>query len=1116
MKQPYLVVLLIVISITLAPGASWAKSGRPAAAQGKGAITFNGKKEIIRKRAVTLDLAPLRDSASRLPLVKHPRPRMAPKTVPPGAAPEPSIALDLFPGLSLEFTPGEKKASRDGRYTALSGTVAAPGGVTGEATLVFNGGVVIGNIRLGDGRQIQLRVDSNGAPVAEEVDTEAFDPPMESIDVYDEAAGDAIPSTAGDVALDAATNLDVMVVYTAAARAAAGGTAAMEALITLAVDETNQAYANSGVTQRLTLVHTAEVSYTEHTGRSAGCGGSACTSPFQTALYDLRDTSDGTMDNIHELRDNFGADMVSLFIEADNVCGIAFRMATESSTFATSAFSVVDPACAAGNFSFAHELGHNQGLRHDRYVESGGTQVAPYAYGYVDTVNRFRTVMAYTNKCADLGFTCPRVQYFSNPNVNYTGAPTGVAVGSPQAAYNALVLDDTADTAANWRQSVNPPTGALDVTLNPAGAITAGAQWSVDGGATWYDSGPVDLPEGTYTITFRTCVEGYEQPSSMAGITVTTGATTSANGTYTAHTASVQVTMAPAGALAMGAKWRIAGCPQWRSSGDTVTHNGSAEVEFAAPPGWTAPANITGLGGGATVIAVGASTTFTALADPGGAVFGAPGSGTGIIVNLVPPAAVAAGARWMVNDPLGTANLSGDQVAVSTGLPYKIFFTEALPWRRPAPVTRTPGGLGDILTFRYRASKPDFNGDGRADAIFRNVSGPLYLWNFNGTTVTGGGYVSTDPGDPFLFDTPGDLAGVGDFNGDGKTDLLFERSLTGMSGLPKDFTLWLMDNTTVASVATITTGAGGNLSTPRRGSEIVAGVGDFNGDGYDDILLLDKANQNGDTAPRIVFINNGAYSSDSPVKKPDTSTLVLSASGSYAALAYGEQTGWHVAAVADFDGDGKDDILWRLANFTNVTVGQSVFQRGQAFIWYMDGATRASAGQFSPWLREYRVARLGVAPVGWLIHGAGDFNGDGYNDLLLRYAGGVSAYASTPVGAMSVITLQGKDANGAPVFHRDAYGAQTRGPVVDEAQAAALNPGAFSNSSGWNIIATGDYDGDGKDDALFRYLGTGHTYMWFMDGRKVKASPSPGFTSAYAGAVATWQTQVMRSIPEPQ
>ena len=1116
MKSLNLLIILILGAALTTPDSVSAKNGRPLAAQGKGIVTLNGNKEVIRKRAVTLDLAPFRDSASRLPLSKHPRPVREPKAVPPGQAPEPVITLDLFPDLSLEFTPGEKNASPDGRYTALSGKVTASGGVTGDATLVFNGGVVIGNIRLEGGRQIQLRVDSTGAPVAEEVDTESFDPPMESIDVYDEAAGDAIGSTAGDVALDDATNLDVMVVYTPAARAAAGGTAAMEALITLAVDETNQAYANSGVTQRLTLVHTAEVSYTEHTGRSAGCGGVACTSPFQTALYDLRDTSDGTMDNVHELRENFGADMVSLFIESTGVCGIAFRMATESSAFATSAFSVVDHACAAGNFSFAHELGHNQGLRHDRYVEGSATQVAPYAYGYVDTAVRFRTIMAYTNKCSDLGFNCPRVQYFSNPNVNYSGAPTGVAVGSPQAAFNALVLDETADTAANWRQSVNPPSGTLDVTLNPAGAVTAGAQWSADSGATWNNSGPVDLPVGTYTVSFKTCVEGYEQPSSMAGLSVTQGATTSANGTYTAHTDSVQVTMAPAGAMALGAKWRIAGCPQWRSSGDTITHNGSASVEFAAPPGWTAPATITGIGAGATVIAAGASTTFTTLADPGGAVFGAPGAGTGIIVNILPPAAVAAGARWKVNDPLGTENQSGDQVAVSTGMPYTLYFTEAPPWRHPAPLTRTPGGLGDILTIRYRASKPDFNGDGMADAIFRHVNGPLYLWNLNGTTVAGGGYVSTDPGDPFLFDLPGDLAGVGDFNGDGKTDLLFERSLTGMSGMPKDFTIWLMDNTTVASVRTITTGAGGDLSTPRRGSEIVAGVGDFNGDGYDDILLLDKANQNGDTAPRIVFISDGAYSSDSPTKKPDTSTLVLTASGSYAALAYGEQTGWHAAAVADFDGDGKDDILWRLANFTNVTVGQSVFQRGQAFVWYMDGFTRASAGQLSPWLREYRVARLGVAPVGWLIHGAGDFNGDGYTDLLLRYAGGVAAYASTPVGAISVITLQGKDANGAPVFHRDAYGAQTRGPVVDEAQSATLNPGAFSHDTGWIIVATGDYDGDGKDDVMFRYQGTGHTYIWFMDGRKVKSSPASGFTGAYAGAAATWQTQVMRSIPEPQ
>jgi hypothetical protein len=57
------------------------------------------------------------------------------------------------------------------------------------------------------------------------------------------------------VAADSGNRFDVLVVYTAAARMAAGSTAAMQALINLGVAETNQAYANSGIIPRLRLVH---------------------------------------------------------------------------------------------------------------------------------------------------------------------------------------------------------------------------------------------------------------------------------------------------------------------------------------------------------------------------------------------------------------------------------------------------------------------------------------------------------------------------------------------------------------------------------------------------------------------------------------------------------------------------------------------------------------------------------------------------------------------------------------------------------------------------------------------------------------------------------------------
>jgi hypothetical protein len=209
----------------------------------------------------------------------------------------------------------------------------------------------------------------------------------------------------------------VLVVYSAAARAAAGGTAQIEAEIALGIAETNAYYAQSGIAQRVRLVHTAEVAF----GNGVG---------YEAALNQLTNTADGVLDNVHALRNAYGADLVSLWVESfaeAGICGVAWLLQTVSASFATSGFSVLArPGCAVSNKSFAHELGHNMGARHDHYVESGS--LTPfYNYGYVHLSatpsERWRTVMAYNNQCLDSGYSCTRLGYFSNPDKSYGTPP---------------------------------------------------------------------------------------------------------------------------------------------------------------------------------------------------------------------------------------------------------------------------------------------------------------------------------------------------------------------------------------------------------------------------------------------------------------------------------------------------------------------------------------------------------------------------------------------------------------------------------------------------------------------------------------------------------------------
>ncbi|MBI3161353.1 MAG: S-layer homology domain-containing protein [Chloroflexi bacterium] len=234
--------------------------------------------------------------------------------------------------------------------------------------------------------------------------------------------------------------IDVMILYTPAARAAEGGTAAMDARVDLAITETNSSYTSSGVVPTMSLVYKGEISYVE-----SGDEG--------TDLDRLTATSDGFIDTVHTLRDTYGADLVQLIVETGSGCGIAWFMSTVDASFASGGFSVVIRDCMTGNYSSGHEFGHNQSATHDTYVDTG-TSPYPYIHGYVNLAARWRTVMAYNTQCADTapGTYCTRLLYWSNPTKLYGGAAMGVTSSSE----NYKVLNNTAYTVANFRSATTP------------------------------------------------------------------------------------------------------------------------------------------------------------------------------------------------------------------------------------------------------------------------------------------------------------------------------------------------------------------------------------------------------------------------------------------------------------------------------------------------------------------------------------------------------------------------------------------------------------------------------------------------------------------------------------
>ena len=214
----------------------------------------------------------------------------------------------------------------------------------------------------------------------------------------------------------------------------------------------------------------------------------------------------------------------------------------------------------------------------------------------------------------------------------------------------------------------------------------------------------------------------------------------------------------------------------------------------------------------------------------------------------------------------------------------------------------------------------DVSGDGQSDVVWRhNATGDNYLWPMNGTAIL--------PGEGYLrqvFDQDWQIMGIGDFNGDGKTDVLWRNLSTGENYL------YLMSGTSTIGEGYLRTVADQNWQ--------VVGTGDFNGDGRADILWRNSA------------------SGENYVYLMDATSIV----GEGYLRTVADQN-WRAVGVGDFDGDGRADILWR-----NVSSGEN-------YVYLMNSMAIAGEG----YLRT-------VADQNWGVAGVGDFDGDGRSDILWR------------------------------------------------------------------------------------------------------------------------------------
>lgn len=272
----------------------------------------------------------------------------------------------------------------------------------------------------------------------------------------------------------------------------------------------------------------------------------------------------------------------------------------------------------------------------------------------------------------------------------------------------------------------------------------------------------------------------------------------------------------------------------------------------------------------------------------------------------------------------------------------------------------------------------DFNGDGTSDVLWRSPgTSQVDQWQMS----NGHWAKSIDMGATKGADWQ--LAGTGDFNGDHTSDVLWTNTATGQVDQ------WQMQGGYWSKSIDLGSSHGAGWQ--------VAGVGDFNGDGTSDVLWRNASTGQVDEWQ----MNNGLWAK---------SVDLGSAHGS----------GWQVTGVGDFNGDGTSDVLWRNAS------------TGQVDEWQMQG------GQWA------KSVDLGASKGSdWTYAGAVDFNHDGTADI---------AWMNVKSGQ---------------VEHWQMQNGLWAASVSDGVQNTAVQP-----------AGVGDFNHDGSAEVLFYNPTTAHLYDW--------------------------------------
>ncbi|MBS1974222.1 MAG: FG-GAP repeat protein, partial [Bacteroidetes bacterium] len=355
------------------------------------------------------------------------------------------------------------------------------------------------------------------------------------------------------------------------------------------------------------------------------------------------------------------------------------------------------------------------------------------------------------------------------------------------------------------------------------------------------------------------------------------------------------------------------------------------------------------------------------------------------------------------------------------------------------------------------ASAGDINGDGYSDVLVgapqaSSNAGAVYIYLGSASGL------STSPSATITDATGGDkfgtsVAGIGDINGDGYSDVLI--GAPGVSASKGAVYFFLGSSSGIASgtSASASVTLSGNAGNDNFGFS-VANAGDVNGDGFSDVIV---------GAPGVSSNTGAAYIYTGSTTFTSSPTLAATLTGGGLLNGFG----WSVASAGDVNGDGYSDVIVGAPGVSSNT--------GAAYIFNSSGGSGIASGTSASASGTINNGGASNDGFGWSVASAGDVNGDGYSDVVVGAPG-----VSTNTGAAYI------------------FKGSSSGIVNNTSLATTLNGAATNNYFGFSVSGAGDMNGDAYADIIIGAYGAslnnGAAYVYEGTSSGIANAASPALT----------------------